>query len=329
MCFARRARPQSFTSFRARRSLIEDHTIRCLKTLRLTVARRRRPASRTSKIRFVGQTIVSLFSQDRRLRRCLESAFGRRGIVYLIGFLLFGVFAPGNVAPPLLLSQGVLPTVSPLPEIWIISGQSNAVGCARGASLDGFQVEMWAGTAWQPAHEPLAFMEPYKDCQVGPWLSAARAVGRPVRLTGWGRVGIPIDFWAAGAEGWRQLEHAVAVSGQGARWFLWFQGEADAVVPGQQASYAVKLADLIVRVREAAKNPTMNVLIVGLADAPFRKLAAQYAAVRAAQQQVAARDPRVFYISAEGLPIAIPKQPYHLTDVGYSLLALRITEVLR
>ena len=49
---------------------------------------------------------------------------------------------------------------------------------------------MWNGAGWQPAHEPLAFMEPFAGCHVGPWVAAANALNRPVKLTGWGRVGM-------------------------------------------------------------------------------------------------------------------------------------------
>ena len=69
-------------------------------------------------------------------------------------------------------------------------------------------------------------------------------------------------------------------------------------------------------------------LIVGLADAPSRQIAAQYGEIRAAQQEVAARDRHAFYVSAEGLPTAVD-QPYHLTHEGYRVLAMRIAAMLR
>lgn len=274
-------------------------------------------------------TLINLPNTTGELLESLDAAFERCGSRHLAGILLLVLSACGT-APPV-PTPAALPRVPPAVETWIISGQSNAVGCARGDSFNGAHVadvEMWTGTGFRPAQEPLAFMEPYEGCQVGPWLSAAHAVARPVRLTGWAKVGESIHNWAAGAEGWQHLEHAISTSGQGARWFLWFQGEADAVGKCTKAAYAADLEDLIMRVRRAARNPAMNVLIVGLADAPSRQIAAQYGEIRTAQQEVAARDRHAFYVSAEGLPTAVD-QPYHLTHEGYRVLAMRIAAMVR
>jgi hypothetical protein len=258
--------------------------------------------------------------------RSQPSLWKYRSSALVVSLRLLALSACGGAgATP---SDTVLPAVVPPAETWIISGQSNAVGCARGTSVDDARVQMWTGAGWLPAHEPLAFMEPFEGCQVGPWLQAARAVGRPVRLTGWGKVGISISNWNPQTDGWRRLEHAIKSSGLGASWFLWFQGEADAVGKGTQAPYADRLTDLIARVRRAAQNPSMRVLIVGLADAPFQHFAAGYTQVRLAQEEVAARDPLTVYVSAEGLPTAA-SQPYHLTEASYRVLGVRIAAIVR
>jgi lysophospholipase L1-like esterase len=109
---------------------------------------------------------------------------------------------------------------------------------------------------------------------------------------------------------------------------MWFQGESDAV-DSAGAAYSAALEDLIGRVRAAADNPEMHVLIVGLADAPSPDVAAGYARIRGEQMTVAARDPLAVYVSAEGLPTAAPEQPHHLTAEGYRLLGARIAAVVR
>lgn len=256
----------------------------------------------------------------------------RAGVKRLVSLFLLVTAACGNPGVSGFFSPAAsLPPLSPPfeSETWIVSGQSNAVGCGRGASLDiSPSVEMWNGAGWQPAHEPLAFMEPFAGCHVGPWVAAANALNRPVKLTGWGRVGMPISAWENGAEAWQRLESIIAVSGHGAAWFMWFQGETDAVTGDADGSYGESLEALIRRVRDAAKNPRMKVLIVGLADAP-RNRQTGYALIRKAQQQVAERDPRAFFVSAEGLPTGAPASPYHLTTAGYRALGSRIAAMVR
>ena len=113
----------------------------------------------------------------------------RAGVKRLVSLFLLVTAACGNPGISGFFSPvAYLPPVSPPfeSETWIVSGQSNAVGCGLGASLDiSPSVEMWNGAGWQPAHEPLAFMEPFAGCHVGPWVAAANALNRPVKLTGW------------------------------------------------------------------------------------------------------------------------------------------------
>ena len=255
-----------------------------------------------------------------------------RALLTLATLLVAGVMGHHNASLYASPSAAVpLPSVPSLsaPETWIISGQSNAVGCATGPEIaTSSLVEMWAGGGWQPAREPLSFMDAHEGCQVGPWLPAALDLGRRIRLTGWGHAGSAIATWAADGAGWRQLETTIAASGIGARWFMWFQGETDAA-EGNEKAYATKLEDLIARVRIAAENPVMRVLIVGLADAPFLEVAAGYARIREEQMAVAERDPLAIYVPAEGLPTAAPQQPHHLSAEGYRLLGARIAAVVR
>jgi carbohydrate esterase-like sialic acid-specific acetylesterase len=110
---------------------------------------------------------------------------------------------------------------------------------------------------------------------------------------------------------------------------MWFQGEADAVDGTTRSAYEASLEDLIRRVRLAAQNPSMHVLIVGLADAPFRQDRRGYEKIRAVLREVAARDPRAVYVTAEGLPLGRPAQPYHLATEGYRALGVRIAAMVQ
>jgi hypothetical protein len=192
--------------------------------------------------------------------------------------------------------------VEPARPTWIISGQSNAVGCAVGSGPEARpELMMWAGTAWITAHDPLAFMETNADCQVGPWVVAAQSyfdrTHQPVRLTGWGRANQFITLWTDG-EGWDRLRASIPPPNGQPSVFLWYQGESEGYAQNA-TGYADHLRDLIARVRSIAGPDTLAV-IVGLADAPASALYNDYANIRTAQQAVVRSDPHALYVSAEG-----------------------------
>jgi hypothetical protein len=253
----------------------------------------------------------------------------------LIVVLVLALAACGGDSPiapaPLREPLPSLPADPLLAETWIISGQSNAVGCAVGSGPNPTSsVLMPRFGEWVPARDPLPFMEPYPGCEVGPWVTAAQAyaaqTGRTVHLTGWGRVASPITLWGPTAEGWIRLRMMIDYDGQRASTLLWWQGETEATLD-RTTGYAAALTDLVRRTREATRNPMLRVLVIGLADAPYASQLTGYDRLRAEQRAYAAADGNAVIVSAEGLPLN-PEGPYHLTAEGYAALGRRVATAL-
>jgi hypothetical protein len=226
-----------------------------------------------------------------------------------------------------------IPVVPPPPPqftTWVISGQSNAVGCAAGSGPSPVEdVLMRLNDAWVPASDPLPFLkvEPGHDfCHIGPWVTAAQLVkkDKPIHLTGWARGGSEIRWWAPGEYGWAKLEPLIP---KGADVFLWWQGESDAVLY-KDGTYQASLEDLVTRVRAAAQNPAMRVVVVGLADSPAPIWNVQYAKLRAAQQAFVAGDPNAVYVSSEGVPLQPGAGVFHVTADGYREVGRRIAAAI-
>lgn len=212
-------------------------------------------------------------------------------------------------------------------QLWLLTGQSNCVGAALGASpLPTADVLMPSGAGWVPAVEPLSCFD-YTGCEgsAGAWVTAAHAYvywcpGTTVKLTGWARGSMPIAAWAEGAEAWAGLKAAILRAGSGVTQFIVAVGEADATLGTLCVDYGEGLVSLIERVR-ALTSASLPVVIIGLADAP-EQYAAGYWTIRETQRSVAALTGARF-ISAEGLPRSADS-PFHLTVGGYHALGKRV-----
>lgn len=94
--------------------------------------------------------------------------------------------------------------------------------------------------------------------EVKPYLDvAASAAGATV--IGWAEGGDTISVWAPTGVGYGWIAPMFGLLGVSA--FIWWQGETDAL-QGLLGTYAASLADLIARVRTAAGNPHLPVIIV-------------------------------------------------------------------
>ncbi len=263
-----------------------------------------------------------------------------RALAFALLLLLIGCNSPTvPTGPSSASAPAALPPNESTPsnptataDTWIISGQSNAVGCAGGIgpSKSG-RVLMPLVGSWVPASDPLSFVEPCSGCEVGAWVTAAQvynaAAGRAIKLTGWARVSSAISLWRADQDGWSRLRARIRSDGQAATTFLWWQGEAEAA-SNQATGYAAALADLVRRVRDEAHNPSMRVVVIALADAPYPDLRKGYERLRNEQRTFVANDGRALIVSAEGLPLN-PDKPYHLTVSGYAELGRRVAAAMR
>ncbi len=218
---------------------------------------------------------------------------------------LIGIF----VAPVVFAEQA-------RPEVWIISGQSNACGRAElpGADPDP-KVQMYEKRAWVEAKEPLPL-----GGTVGPWLACATEVakeGIPIRLCGFASGGQPIKYWDEEAAGWKALSANIKMCGEGASVFLWYQGESDGVDKTDAKTYEAKLKDLVSRVRTLAKNPKMLLVVVQVARG------GEFTIIREAQREFVAADGNAILVPALGRAGDL-----HLTRDGYFELGREIARAL-
>lgn len=211
-------------------------------------------------------------------------------------------------------------------EIWILSGQSNAVGCAKGEPNKADpRVTMFDPKTGKfiTATEPLPMM----GRDLGPWHAAALEVaekGIPVRLTGSAYSGKPIAHWNDGQPGWTALTATVQKSGEGAAVFLWYQGESDALGGADLAAkYQENLKTHIERVRALAKNPKLLVVIIQLAGTPAAVDAG--VTLRECQRQFVIADGNAILIPALGQPM---QDGWHLNREGYFALGRHIGRAL-
>lgn len=217
--------------------------------------------------------------------------------------------------------------------LWIISGQSNAVGAAVGSGPTPVNnVKMWNGAGWQPAQDPMTFTD-HTGCEgpVSAWVTAAHAFsfwvpGSNIFLSGYAKPSMPISSWAEGGAMWLQLRANILAANKALNVFIWYQGETDAVQNTLLTEYQAALIDVISRVRALVNNPTLPVVIVGLGEGPA-DYAAGYWSIREAQKSVAERT-GALYVSAERLPLDAPLSPYHLSAAGYAALGKRIAAYL-
>lgn len=207
------------------------------------------------------------------------------------------------------------------PDVWIVSGQSNA--CGR-AELPGYEehkhVRMFDGDKWVTAKEPLPL-----GGTVGPWLAAATETAKAglcVDICGWACGGKPIKIWEENGIGWKSLSEQILKAGKNAGVFLWYQGESDSQSAMTQVEYEKNLTNLINRVRKEANNPLMQVVIIQLSKYGTGK--ATTMEIREAQRQVVLKDQHALLVAAIGRNC----DGVHLKKDGYFELGREISRAL-
>lgn len=212
------------------------------------------------------------------------------------------------------------------PNLWILSGQSNACGRAK---LPGPKADSRV-THFDPsvgkfvvAQDPLPGMG---TTGVGPWVAAAQEVARggiEVRTLGFASGGKPIQFWDPGKPGDKGLFPRIKKVGQGARVFLWYQGESNSGKPEEVATYKSDLKKLVQRVRKQAANPQMTVVVIQLGA--FTREGRDFMGMREMQRQFVIEDGNALLVPALGRPL---KDTVHLNNKGYQELGREIGRAL-
>jgi lysophospholipase L1-like esterase len=215
----------------------------------------------------------------------------------------------------------------------LVSGQSNAVGCAMGQGPPTTDdVLMWLNGAWLPASDPVTGFDRSMACEgtVGPWtafghaLASRKGPGRVVRLVGNGRGSTLISEWDDGRALGEELLQLTRLTRPDV--FMFYQGEGDASKETAPQDYENRLVGLMGRVQANAHHPVITV-IIGLASSPADGSGATlegYETIREAQRRAAARVGARF-VSAEGLPL---ESAYHLSEAGMKQLGERLAAQL-
>lgn len=223
-------------------------------------------------------------------------------------------------------------------NLWILSGQSNA--CGRGLlpgpkAVDAVRMfspgedDGISGSGeFVAGEDPLPGMGSWG---VGPWVAAAQAVskeGHEIDMLGYALGNRSISHWSPGSEGESKLFSRIKKQGKGAGVFLWYQGESDTGSPEDAAAYCGRLADLVARVRDAAENPDMTVVIIQLSAMTIPGRAADRAhfmTVREAQRQFVIADGNALLVTALG---RVQKDDGHVDTPGHVELGAEIARAL-
>jgi hypothetical protein len=217
-------------------------------------------------------------------------------------------------------------------DLWIISGQSNAVGVGREKEF--YRQPMPGVHGLNPKYGILEWA-PAKDGffenTMGPWVTAAQEfytqTGVPVGLVGQAVGSRAMDyFYDAKHENPIHLRPLIEQHAMGAPVFLWYQGESDSFQKERIESYGSKLKGLVGAVRSLAKNPDMAVGIVQIARYTWQH-DEHFAGVREAQRQFVLHDPHAVLYST--MPYDVNKSDrIHITSAGQAALGKQIAASL-
>jgi hypothetical protein len=213
-------------------------------------------------------------------------------------------------------------------DVWIVSGQSNAVGC-------GYEKELYRGPmpgvqGLNPkygVYEWAVAKDGFFESTMGPWVTAAQKFYAetkvPVGLIGHAVGSKPIDFFYENDDAYF-LRPIIERYGQGAAAFFWYQGESDAFRPETRDTYGPKLAGLVKAVRTIAGNDKMQAGIVQLARYTWQR-DDHFAAIRETQRQFVLGDPNAVLYST--MPYDVAKtDKIHLTSPGQFALGNQIAD---
>jgi hypothetical protein len=201
---------------------------------------------------------------------------------------------------------------APEGELWMASGQSNAVGCAP---LPGPEPDPRVQTidpdsgAWVVARDPLPICRVIGVAgtatgKVSPWVGAAIEVAKttgPIRLVGYASGGQPISFWDEGKTGAVYLAANLEKARGKPSVMLWYQGEQDGASGMDVDAYAARLTDWLARARGLARNKELVVVVVQLGN--WKDTRGDFMPIREAQRRVVAQDPHALLVPAFGLPL--------------------------
>jgi hypothetical protein len=217
-------------------------------------------------------------------------------------------------------------------DLWIVSGQSNAVGV--GHEKEFYRKPMPGVHGLNPKYGILEWapaQDGFFENTMGPWVTAAQdfytQTGVPVGLVGQAVGSRAMDyFYDARHENPIHLRPLIEQHAIGAPVFLWYQGESDSWHPETINTYGAKLKGLVTAVRALAHKPDMIAGVVQLARYTWQH-DEHFAPVREAQRQFVLHDPRALLYST--MPYVVNKgDRIHITSAGQAALGKQIAASL-
>jgi hypothetical protein len=227
-------------------------------------------------------------------------------------------------------------------DLWVIAGQSNAVGYGHGPVTDppalGVSVlggdERWR-LATHPIFDPTNTRHPANRdtgwVDVSPWLAFGReilnATGTPIGLIPTALGGSPLAAWDPGngeqAHLYHNLRSFVTAAGGRVAGVVWYQGCSDTGSEAVARSYLERFSRLVAAIREeyGAGLPILTAQLNRYLDNPAGAPNERWwTLVREAQRQAARRLPRLAVIPTLDLPLS---DAIHTSAVGNVILGQR------
>lgn len=213
-------------------------------------------------------------------------------------------------------------------DIWVIGGQSNAVGAGGDLNLGRKPIPGVNGLSprysiyeWRPAQDG------FFENTVGSWVTAAQnfrqATGVPVGLVGFASGSKAMDYFLdRSRKDVPLLKPLIERHARHAAFFFWYQGESDSFNEASCAAYGEKLGTLAAAMRRDTGNPDLKINIIQLAKYLWKK-DAHFSPIREAQRQFVLKNPGAVLYST--LPHAVnEKDKIHLVTPSYIQLGEQI-----
>ncbi|MBO9610075.1 MAG: hypothetical protein J7639_29220 [Paenibacillaceae bacterium] len=216
-------------------------------------------------------------------------------------------------------------------DLWVIAGQSNAVGYGQGAIYDppAFGVHLFRGGMWEVAAHPLSGEGFFTGHS--PMLAFAKTVlretGMPIGLLQTAKGASPLRSWNPGEDGelYAGLLDAVRLAGGRVRGVLWYQGCSDGNATGAP-TYLDRFAHVVDSWRRHLNDPHLPVLTVQLNRSTGEAgpdADASWGTVREAQRQAARRLAGVFVVPAIDCPLS---DSVHNSPAGNLVIGERLAQ---
>lgn len=228
-------------------------------------------------------------------------------------------------------------------DLWVIAGQSNAVGWGRGAIYDPPRLGVHVlrnDEKWDIAAHALNEYSTHSDhptlektsCGHSPYLAFGRALNDelayPIGLIPTARGGSILSHWNpienAEAPLWHNLIHCVRLAGGNVRGMIWYQGESDATAESAD-TYEQRLTDFIAAFRNELRQPELPVIVTQLnrctnpLTAPDSKY---WTKIRESQRRMGSK-PNIAVVSTLDLALADPVHNNSESNVKLGLRTAR------